>query len=248
MRNLSFTYPLTETEVLKQISFKLEAGQTLGLIGPTGSGKSTLINLLLRLYPIPRGHIFIDGIEINDLPLATLRENIGYVPQDNFLFSASLNDNIRFFSEEFTLEEIEAAARFASVYENIIEFPDGFETIVGERGITLSGGQKQRVSIARAVIKDPSILVLDDSLSAVDTQTEAEILTNIKEILKKRTGIIIGHRVSSIKHADWIIVLDEGRIIEEGNHKQLMAERGYYYQLYQKQLVESRLQEVGENG
>ena len=247
VRNLSFTYPGTEVEVLKNISFKLEAGQTLGLIGPTGSGKSTLINLLLRLYPVPRGHIFIDGIEINDLPLATLRENFGYVPQDNFLFSASINDNIRFFSDRFTREEVEAAARFASVYENIMEFPDGFETIIGERGITLSGGQKQRVAIARAVIKDPSILVLDDSLSAVDTQTEAEILTHIKEILKDRTGIIIGHRVSSLKHADWIIVLDEGRIIEAGDHQQLMAKRGYYYQLYQKQLVESRLQEVGES-
>lgn len=248
VRDLSFAYPQTRSEILKNVSFKIEAGQTLGLIGHTGSGKSTLINLLLRLYPVPRGHIFIDGVEINEIPLATLRENFGYVPQDNFLFSATLNENIRFFTDRFTPEEVEAAARFSSVYENIMDFPEGFETIVGERGITLSGGQKQRVSIARAVIKNPSILVLDDSLSAVDTQTEEEILSNIKAILKKRTGIIIAHRVSSIKHADWIIVLDDGRVIEEGNHQQLMANRGYYYQLYCKQLVESRLQEVGEIG
>ncbi len=246
IKNLNFSYPNTTLEALKDINLKIEAGKTLAIIGRTGSGKSTLINLLLRLYPVERGHIFIDGIDINDLPLAILRGNIGFVPQDNFLFSATIKDNIRFFTNHFTEEEVEEAAKFSSVYDNIMDFPAGFETKVGERGITLSGGQKQRVSIARAIIKNPSILILDDSLSAVDTKTEEEILSNIKKLLKERTGIIIAHRVSTIKHADQIIVLEDGRIIEEGNHQELMKQKGYYYKLYSTQLVENRLEEVGD--
>jgi len=246
IKGLNFCYPGTTRKALKDINIDLEAGKTLAIIGKTGSGKTTLINLLLRLYKLDRGKIFIDGVDINDIPIATLRENIGCVPQDNFLFSATIRDNIEFFRDCYTEEEVEEATRMSSVYENIVDFPESFDTVVGERGITLSGGQKQRISIARAIIKDPSILILDDSLSAVDTKTEEEILVNIKKVLNGRTGIIIAHRISTIKHADEIVVLDKGRIIERGTHDYLLSIKGNYYKLYCSQMAESKLEEVEE--
>lgn len=246
IKNLSFTYPGSNTPALKDISLRLAAGKTLGIIGRTGSGKTTLVNLLLRLYKVDKDKLLIDGIDINDIPLTKLRNNIGYVPQDNFLFSATLENNIEFFKEIYTIDDVEDAAKAASVYENIMGFPEKFETMVGERGITLSGGQKQRVSIARTVIKDPSILILDDSLSAVDMKTEEEILSNIKTLLKNRTGIMIAHRISTIKHADEIIVLDQGKIIESGTHQELLDLKGYYYKLYCAQIAENRLQNEEE--
>jgi ATP-binding cassette subfamily B protein len=246
IKNLSFSYPGTNKKQLKNININLQAGKTLAIIGKTGSGKTTLANLLLRLYKVERGKILIDGIDINDIPLATLRENMGYVPQDNFLFSATIKENIEFFNSQFSDEDVDEAARASAVYDNIIDFPDGFGTIIGERGITLSGGQKQRISIARAVIKQPAILIMDDSLSAVDTRTEEEILSNIKRILSNRTGIIIAHRISTIKHADEIIVMDKGKIIERGSHEELLSFRGEYYKLYSAQLAESKLEEVKE--
>lgn len=231
-KNLSFTYPGTAKSVLNDINLKLEAGQTLGILGKTGSGKTTLVNLLLKLYDVEDGHIFIDGKDINQIPSDILRENIGYVPQDNFLFSTSIKENIEFFKPIYEEEDIIQASRMAGVYDDIISFPEGFNTIVGERGVTLSGGQKQRVSIARALIKDPPIIILDDSLSAVDTKTEEEILKNIKTVLQERTGIIISHRVSTVKHADQVIFMDNGSIVERGNHDELMELGGKYYELY----------------
>jgi len=235
IRNLTFTYPQTEIPVLKNINLKIPSGTTLGIIGKTGSGKTTLANLLLRLYPIPDGHVFINNIDINQISLETLRGKIGFVPQDNFLFSTTIKTNIGFYHEGITDEEIEEAAKMSGVYDDILEFPDGFDTIVGERGITLSGGQRQRVTIARALVKNPSILILDDSLSAVDTETEREVLGNIRSILKHRTGIIISHRVSTVMNADKIIYLEDGRIIEEGSHQELMEQKGAYYKLYMSQ-------------
>lgn len=247
IKNLSFAYPGSNQKVLDNVSIELEAGKTLAIIGDTGSGKTTLISLLLRLFKIDRGHIAIDGTDINDIPLATLRNNVGCVPQDNFLFSAKIKDNIKFFTDAYSDEDVEEASKMSSVYDNIVEFPEKFETIVGERGMTLSGGQKQRVSIARAIIKNPSILILDDSLSAVDTRTEEEILGNIKEILKDRTGIIIAHRISTIKHADEIVVLNNGKVAERGTHQELLDMKGKYYRLYRAQLAESNLDKIEES-
>jgi len=239
IRNLTFTYPQTQVPVLKDINLTIPSGTTLGIIGKTGSGKTTLANLLLRLYPVPDGHIFINRIDINQISLETLREKIGFVPQDNFLFSTTIKSNIGFYQEGITDEEIMEAAKMSGVYDDIQEFPDGFETVVGERGITLSGGQRQRVTIARALVKNPSILILDDSLSAVDTETEKEILSNIRKILKHRTGIIISHRVSTVMNADKIIYLEDGRITEEGSHQELMDLKGAYYRLYISQSEET---------
>jgi len=233
--NLSFTYPGAKRRALKNVNFTLEQGRTLGIIGKTGCGKTTLINLLLRLYDVEDGHILIDGIDINDIPVDILRECIGYVPQDNFLFSTTIKKNIEFFRSIYSDDEIEEAAKASGVYENIVSFPDGFDTMVGERGTTLSGGQKQRISIARAIVKNPSILILDDSLSAVDTKTEVEILGNLKHVLENRTGIIISHRISTIMHADEILYMNGGRIVERGNHEQLMALKGQYFELYKAQ-------------
>lgn len=232
IRNLSFSYPGTSKRALKNVNMALEKGKTLGVLGKTGSGKTTLVNLLLRLYDVGEGHILIDGKDINHVPVDVLRESIGYVPQDNFLFSTTIRNNIEFFRYDHSDDEVVEATKMAGVYDNILSFPGGFDTVVGERGVTLSGGQKQRISIARAIIKDPSILIFDDSLSAVDTKTEELILNNIKTILKDRTGIIISHRVSTVKHADEIILMDKGKIVEKGTHEELMALKGAYYNLY----------------
>lgn len=235
IRNLSYTYPRSNRQVLKNINLKVEQGKTLGIIGRTGAGKTTLVNLLLRLFDVDYGHIFIDGIDINNIPPEHLREYIGFVPQDSFLFSTTIRNNIEFFRQVYTDDEIENSARLSDVYENIIAFPDGFDTIVGERGVNLSGGQKQRISIARALIKESPILVLDDSLSAVDSETENRILANIREVLRSRTSIIISHRVSAVKDADEIILLENGRIVERGTHKALTALGGRYFRLYHTQ-------------
>jgi ATP-binding cassette, subfamily B, multidrug efflux pump len=240
-RNLTFTYPGTKTPVLRDINIIIPSGKTVAIIGRTGSGKSTLMNLLMRMYNPERGQLLLDGVDINRIPLETLRENIGYVPQENFLFSKTIRDNIGFSGKGYEQHEIEAAASLAQVHDNIINFPEGYDTMLGERGVTLSGGQKQRVSIARAVIKNPNILILDDSLSAVDTHTEEEILRQLKVIMQDRTSLIIAHRISTIKDADEIIVLDEGAILERGTHEQLLGNQGLYFELYQKQLLEEKI-------
>lgn len=245
IRNLSFTYPEANRRALKDINIQLEQGKTLGILGKTGSGKTTLINLLLRLFDVKDGHIFVDGIDINKIPVDVLRECIGYVPQDNFLFSTTIKNNIEFFKPVHSDDEIEEVSKISAIYDNIMELQEGFDTVVGERGTTLSGGQKQRVSIARALIKDPSILILDDSLSAVDSKTEETILGNIRDVLKSRTGIIISHRISTVMHADEIIYLENGRIVERGTHAQLMELGGNYFKLYKTQTNQAEtLEEV----
>lgn len=240
-KNLTFTYPEATVSALSDIDLKLEKGKKLAIIGKTGSGKSTLANLILRLYNVDRGSIFIGGYDINDIPISLLKRDIGCVPQDNFLFSCTIRENIAFADENLSMERIEEAAKIAGVYDDIMGFPQKFETLLGERGVTLSGGQKQRISIARAIVKNPGILILDDCLSAVDTKTEEKILKNIKEVTKDMTTIIIAHRISTIKDADEIIVLDEGRIVERGNHEELVELGGYYNNIYQKQLLEEKI-------
>ena len=241
-KNLTFTYPGAKTPSLSDINVKLEEGKTLAILGKTGSGKTTLVSLLLRLYNTPENTLLVGGYDINRIPLKVLRGNIGYVPQDNFLFSSSIRENIAFSNPSLEMEKVEEAAKLAQVYDNIIEFPNKFDTVLGERGVTLSGGQKQRVSIARAIAKNPKVLILDDSLSAVDTKTEEKILEGMKKIMKNRTSIIIAHRISTIKDADEIIVLDEGKIIERGQHEDLVALDGLYSSIYEKQLLEEKLE------
>ena len=242
IKNLDFKYSDSEEYALKNININIKTGETAAFIGRTGSGKTTLVNLLLRLYNVDEGDIFIDGHDINDIPLKTIRENIGYVPQDNFLFSNTINKNISFADpDNMSQEEIIKASKDAQVYENIIEFPDKFKSLLGERGSNVSGGQKQRISIARALIKNPKILILDDSLSAVDTQTEERILESLEEIMKGKTSILISHRISTIKKADKIFVFDEGKLIEKGKHKDLLKNKKLYYDLYQKQQLEEKI-------
>ena len=212
--NLSFSYANSDIKALENIKLKIPKGCTVGIIGKTASGKSTLLNLLLKLYSSPNKEIFIDSIDINDYSLEALRSSIGYVPQDDFLFSASIKDNIKFFKDIYTDEEVKKAAQISSIYESIMNFPNEFDTILGERGVNLSGGEKQRISIARAIISNPPILILDDSLSAVDTITESKVLKNIQKLRRGKTTIIIAHRISTIKHANFIIVLDKGKISE----------------------------------
>jgi ATP-binding cassette subfamily B protein len=240
-KNVNFTYEDTNIQALKNISFEVKKGETLAILGKTGSGKSTILSLICRLYDVKNGLITMDGKKLADLNLHDLRNSIGIVPQDAFLFSDSIKNNIKFGKEDATDEEVIRAAKQAVVHDNIINFKNQYDTVLGERGITLSGGQKQRVSIARAIIKDPEILLFDDCLSAVDTETEEQILTNLFEICKNKTTLIISHRVSSGKNADKIIILEEGEIIQQGTHSQLLNQEGYYKELYLKQLSEKEL-------
>jgi len=240
-KNLSFTYPDTGIQALKNVSFRVSPGETLAIVGNTGSGKSTILELIGRLYDVEEGMLNVDGTPIKQLNLFDLRNSIGYVPQDAFLFSDTLRNNIKFGKEDATEDEVIQAAKQAAIHENITGFSKGYDTVLGERGITMSGGQKQRLSIARAIIKDPKILLFDDSLSAVDTETEEEILHNLSKITAKKTTVIVGHRISSLKNADRIIVLDEGRIIQEGTHQELVETPGYYKELYAKQLMEKEM-------
>ena len=239
LEHLTFTHQDSNEPVLNDITLDVPAGTTLAIVSKTGGGKSTLVNLLLHLYNTKRGMIFIDNRDINDIPLKELRENIAYVPQDNFLFSDTLRSNISFGVVDEEMEEIVAATKAACIHDSIAEFPDGYETIVGERGVTLSGGQKQRSSIARALMKDAPILILDDALSAVDTDTEEQILENLKVNRRGKTTILIAHRVSTIQNADRIMVLEDGKAKEIGNHEELMRQDGIYHGMVEQQQLEA---------
>lgn len=240
-KNVSFTYEDTQIQALHNISFKLEQGETLAIIGRTGSGKSTILELISRLYDVEEGMVCVDNTSVKNLNLNDLRSSIGYVPQDAFLFSDSIKENIKFGATEATDEAVIAFAKAASVHSNIIDFKEGYDTVLGERGVTLSGGQKQRVSIARALIGQPKILLLDDCLSAVDTETEEQILENLASFKTKTTTIIVSHRISSAKNADKILILDEGRIVQQGSHNELVAQEGYYKDLYEEQRDEKEI-------
>ncbi|KVV15331.1 ABC transporter ATP-binding protein [Flavobacterium sp. TMP13] len=239
--NVTFIYEDTNIQALSNVSFTVKKGETLAILGKTGSGKSTILSLISRLYDVNAGQVTIDAKEISTLNLNDLRNSIGIVPQDAFLFSDSIKNNIKFGNQDATDDEVMQAAKNAVVHDNIIAFNKQYDTVLGERGITLSGGQKQRVSIARAIIKNPEILLLDDCLSAVDTETEETILNNLFEICKDKTTIIVSHRISSAKNADKIIILDDGKIIQQGSHNQLINQEGYYSALYVKQLSEKEL-------
>lgn len=241
----SFTFPEKDTPALQDIHVRLERGQTLGIVGKTGSGKTTFLRLLLREFDVQKGDITIGGISIYDVKLDSLRASIGYVPQDHFLFSTTIAENIAFGKPGATMEEIKNAARIAAIHEDIERFHDGYQTVVGERGITLSGGQKQRISIARALLMDAEILILDDCLSAVDAKTEKAILEELRQNRRGKTTLISAHRLSAIEHADLIIVLDEGRIVERGTHESLMQEDGWYRAMYQSQQLESLVAQGG---
>jgi len=242
--NVTFVYPDLGTKGLDNVSFTVNSQESLGIVGKTGSGKSTIAQLICRMYDITSGHIKIDGKEIKNIPLDSLRRQIGYVPQEVFLFSDTIANNISFsvtgnvLDKEELKARVEKAAKDAAIYDNIKEFEEGFETMVGERGITLSGGQKQRISIARAMLKAPNILLFDECLSAVDTNTEQEILLNIRSLMRGRTTLIVSHRISSVKMCDRILVLDKGKVIEYGTHEQLIAQRGQYHDMYEMQLTE----------
>ena len=241
-RHLSYSY--NGAPVLHDINLRIPAGSSLAIVGPTGSGKTTLVNLIPRVYDAARGSVLIDGRAIQDYPVETLRRNIGFVPQETFLFSDTIRENIAFGTDHVTDEEIKNAAQGANIAADIESFPEQYRTIVGERGLTLSGGQKQRTAIARAIIRDPRILILDDALSSVDTYTEDKILNHLREVMLGRTTIFISHRVSTVRNADQIAVLHGGRLVELGTHDELIAHNGYYTDLYNKQLLEEELAEV----
>ena len=240
-RNLTFTYKGTAEPVLRDINLQIQPGQMVAILGAVGSGKSTLMSLIPRVQEAESGQVLIDGERIEEIPLADLRAGIGYVPQESFLFSESVADNISFGVEHATPDEIEQAAADAELARDVKDFPQGYQTIIGERGITLSGGQKQRLAIARALIRRPRILLLDDALSAVDTYTEESILQNLRRIMSNCTSVVISHRVSTVKHADLILIMQNGRIIERGTHNQLLAQGAFYASLCERQALEEEL-------
>ena len=238
LNNVSLLYPETQIEALKGVSLKISEGSTVGVIGNIGSGKSSILDIISRLYDPSEGSIKLDGVDMKEYTLDQIRENIGYIPQNAFLFSESIEDNIRFGAQKIELKDIKEVSKKAAVHQNIISFKDSYDTLLGERGVTLSGGQIQRISIARALIKNSKILLLDDCLSAVDTDTEEEILKNLKNVSTKKTTVIVSHRISSLKHADKIIVLENGKIIQQGKHSDLIESKGYYKELFEKQQTE----------
>ncbi|OPL17590.1 MAG: hypothetical protein AVO35_09165 [Candidatus Aegiribacteria sp. MLS_C] len=248
VRGLDFTYPGTEVQVLRDVSFSLRQGGTLGIVGRTGSGKTTLVELLMRLYDPPEGTVFLGGKDIRRMKLARIRSMFGYVPQETFLFAMSIADNIAFADRDIPREELERLASIVDIDREIRNFPDGYDTMVGERGVTLSGGQKQRVAIARALAVRPDILVLDDALSSVDTETEAAILDRLRQDISKLTSIIIAHRISTIQGADHIAVMDDGRIVESGTHDQLLKNNGFYADLYRMQQLEEEAMKDDASG
>lgn len=243
-KNVSFTYSGLDQEILNKISVKIPGGKTLAVVGPTGSGKTTFVNLICRLIETSSGEILIDGTDIKKFPLRVLRKNIGYVPQETFLFSESIAENISFGIETASFVEIEAAATFSTIRYDVEDFPQNYDTVIGERGITLSGGQKQRTALSRAIIRRPKLLILDDAFSSVDTETEEKILNKFREQFTQQTNIIISQRVSTIKNADIIIVLSSGKIIERGNHDTLLKKKGFYADLYRKQLLQEAIEKM----
>lgn len=241
-RGLNFAY--NGTQVLHDVNLRIREGSSLAIVGPTGSGKTTLVSLIPRIYDAAPGTVLLDGRPIREYPIEAVRRNIGFVPQETFLFSDNMRENIAFGADQVTDNEVREAAEVANIAADIESFPEKYKTVVGERGITLSGGQKQRTAIARAIIRNPRILILDDALSSVDTHTEDKILNHLREIMQGRTTIFISHRVSTVRNADQIAVLDKGRIVEQGTHEELLARNGYYTELYNKQLLEEELAEV----
>ena len=238
---LSFKYPNTQLEVLSDITFKLNAGESLGIIGPTGCGKTTLVDLLLRIYNLDRGKVFIDGVDIMSIPIRQIRDIVSYVPQDNFLFSEKIRKNISFAFKDATIEDVKYYASLADVDSNIEEFKEKYDTILGERGVTVSGGQKQRISIARALMKNSEILILDDSVSAVDTKTEEKILENLRTSRKNKTTILVAHRISTVKDLDKILLMDDGKVIAFGTHKELLATSKEYAHMVEMQRLEDEI-------
>ena len=239
--NLTYNYPGYIERVLENINISIKQGESLGIIGIVGSGKTTLMNLLLKLYEVERGKIFIDGVDINDIPTKKIRDNICYITQDNFLFSASLKENINLFKDEFKDKEIEESTKKAMIYEEISDMQEGIHTIIGEKGIDLSGGQKQRVVLSRAFLNKSNIIIFDDTFSALDNRTEQHVLNNIKELTKNKTCIIVSNRISDIKACNKIVVLDQGIIVESGNHESLLKEHGKYYEFFESQAHKTKL-------
>ncbi len=244
-RHVSFTY--TEREVLHDINIRVRAGSSLAIVGPTGTGKSTLVNLVPRMFDVSRGQVLIDNVDVREIPLALLRRQIGFVPQETFLFSVPLAENIGFGVEKLSKERLQEVMQYAQLSKDVEDFPDGVATMIGERGVTLSGGQKQRTSLARAIAKEPTILILDDAMSSVDTHTEADILKHLQTVMRGRTTIVISHRCSTVKNLDHIVVLDEGRIVEEGTHETLLQLGGLYAEMYRRQLLGEELED-SDNG